>query len=200
MKTILVAGTDAWAETVAGRWYCPGSPYAAFLQAHAVEPVFGGDAAAPQPFIWSTDLDGLPFRRKHVQWSAGGAALAYFARTTPIAIVAHSHGLQVVLYACARYGLRIDRLISVSSPVRNDMAAVAAAARPNIGRWLHLHSDGSDRWQWFGELFDGHFGVVRAHPLADKNDAVPGVGHTGVLEDAANFHYWTERDWLTWLL
>jgi hypothetical protein len=199
--TILVAGTDEWADDRRVEWYCLASPFATFLQTHDVDVAFDGDAAAPQPFVWSTALDGVPSSRRHVQWAAGGAALAYFARraAAPIAVIAHSHGLQVVLYACAEFGLSLASLISVSSPVRSDMAEVARAARPRIGRWLHLHSDASDRWQWLGELFDGHLGIVRAHPLADRNDAVPGVGHTGVLQDPAQFHLWSDRGWLDWL-
>jgi hypothetical protein len=202
MRPILVAGTNAYEDDGRGRWYCPESPFAAFLAAHGVAPLFDGGAGAPRPFVWSTALDGI-FSRQHAQWSAGGAALAYFAtpaRTgTPAAVIAHSHGLQVVLYACAYYGLTLDALVSVGSPVRSDMAGVAQKARPRIRRWLHLHSDNSDRWQWVGELFDGHLGIVREHPLADRNDAVPGVGHTGVLEEPADFHYWTDRSWLTWV-
>lgn len=53
--------------------------------------------------------------------------------------------------------------------------------------------------QWFGELFDGHFGIVRNHPLADANEKVPGVGHTGVLNEPANFPLWESHGWIDFL-
>jgi hypothetical protein len=102
----------------------------------------------------------------------------------------------VVLYACADHDLKVGTLISVGSPVRKDMMCVAKRARGNIGTWIHVHSDGSDRWQWFGELFDGHFGIVREHPLADRNDSVPGVGHGNLLRQPQHFHYWVDRKWV----
>ncbi len=202
MHPILIAGTGSWADDGRVDWYAPQSPFAQFLSAQQLSPTFGPGPAGPAPFIWSTSLAGIPLVSRKATWSAAGAALAYFTAVTAdvrgpeTAVIAHSHALQVVLYACAEQGLRVAALISVGSPVRADMQAVAARARPRIGHWLHIHSDGSDRWQWFGELFDGHCGIVRAHPLADVNDTVPGVGHSTLLRDPAQQHHWLDRRWL----
>jgi hypothetical protein len=205
MRPVLIAGTDSWKADGAVDWYCPTSNFARFLESHGVAPLFNSG----QPFIWSTDLSGVPFLTagNHRDWQAGGAALAYYVMFkeggalpgNETALVAHSHGLQVALYACATFGLKVNTLISVGSPVRKDMMDVARIARPNISHWLHLHSDYSDRWQWLGEMFDGHFGIVREHPLADKNDAVPHVGHSDILRDPVDYHLWLDRGWLTWL-
>lgn len=209
MNPILVAGTGSWDGKNDSDWFCPGHKYGQFLAGQGITPTYDGD----RPFVWSTNLSGVPglTRSNHVDWQAGGAALSYFVigrlarEGAKTALVVHSHGLQVALYAIVEHGLKVQTLISMGSPVRDDMAEIAKQARANIGYWLHVHSDGSDRWQWFGEMFDGGWKrwmpggeprIVREHPLADKNDFVPKVGHSELLRDPAQYHYWTERGWL----
>jgi hypothetical protein len=176
------------------RWWSHDSPLAAHLSDLHFVPL------AKEPFVWSTDVNGAFLdlfkskTAKHSDWKAGGAALAYFLRQYPrrsINVISHSHGLQVVLYACAEYGLRINSLIDISGPVRDDMLDVAAKARKNIGYWTHVHSGKSDRTQWFGEMFDGAFGIVRKHPYADLNVYTPNLGHSKILNDPAKFSDWS---------
>lgn len=201
---ILVAGTGSWKNDGSVDWYVNGSNFTKMLADKGKPASFLNGV---RPFVWSTGLSGVPLitQKHHVEWAAGGEALDYFAfaisscSPQPLSVIAHSHGMQVALYAAGVCGRRIDRLITVAGPVRDDMQHVAEAARANIGTWLHLHSDKSDRWQWYGELFDGHFGVVREHPLADKNDTVAGVGHSEILRDPAQYHWWEDRRWLDWL-
>jgi hypothetical protein len=100
--------------------------------------------------------------------------------------------MQVALFAAAS-GLKIRTLITVAGPVRKDMREVAAKARGNIHRWVHVASDSSDRWQWMGTLFDGKLGIIREHPLADRNVRIKDVGHSQLLRDPAQFHHWTEQ-------
>jgi len=99
-----------------------------------------------------------------------------------LVVISHSHGLQPVLYA-AKQGLKIDLLIDVCGPVRWDMLPIAGAAKKHIHRWVHIHAGHRDRWQWFGSLFDGHVGIVRKHPLADENLAIPEADHSQVMRD-----------------
>lgn len=114
---------------------------------------------------------------------------------------AHSHGDKPILFACAgiradgSFGkpLRIRSLVTVMSPVRDDMRAIVERAKPNIGYWEHIHSDHSDLIQIAGSLLDGRLGIVRAQPGAHRNTAIAGVGHTGLLEDAAHSHHWRDR-------
>jgi hypothetical protein len=200
MAAILVAGTNSWDNDGAVDWFVPGHNFGKMLRAHGVEVASDG----PLPFIWSTDVDGvIGDRKNNTDWAAAGAALSYFTRMTcgdcSVDMVAHSHGLQVALYAAANYGVKIDRLISMGSPVRKDMEKIAKEARLHIKQWLHVHSDTSDRWQWLGELFDGKLGVVREHPLADRNDFVPKVGHSELLRDPNQYHFWKEKGWLDFL-
>lgn len=208
MNPILVAGTGSWANDNRCDWYCPGHPFGKFLAAQGAAPYFDEDPfvqpPTAQPFIWSTDLSGVPslFRKNLEDWAAGGAALAYFVmamerlHSRETSLIVHSHGLQVAAFAADQHGLKIHTLISIGSPIRADMAKSYAWLRKNTTYWLHIHSDNSDRWQWFGELFDGHFGIVRETPLADRNDSIPGVGHSELLRDPAQYHHWLEQRWL----
>jgi hypothetical protein len=204
-RVILVAGTHSWDGDGRIDWYMPSSNFASYLATQGVQPVFGDG----HPFTWSTRLGGVGFGSSDlVEWHAAGVNLLNYIvpplcpeKRIPAVetnLIVHSHGLQVALFACAS-GLQVNTLISVGSPVRKDMETIARAARPNITRWLHLHSDGSDRWQWIGELFDGRFGIVRKNPLADANDFVSKVGHSDLLRNPEHFHLWAERDWLDWL-
>jgi hypothetical protein len=201
IKYLPVQGT--WETRTEGSWSLPSSPLSAYLEPRGLHNLSGDGTI---PYAWSTDLDFA--QGDHQAWIAGGKALFYYlvpplnpAGAWPPAetvIVTHSHGLQVALYAAA-LGLKIDRLLTFMGPVRKDMMSIAEQARKNIRSWRFVRSDESDRWQWFGELFDGHLGVVRNHPLADINERVPHVGHAGVLRDPANFPLWESNGWIDFL-
>ena len=193
LRVILVPGTHAWDGQTAD-WYTPNSPFVASLAARGIGLV-GGD----RPYVWSTDLGGaVPLTdRDTAVWAAAGINL-YAYVVPPLGdgpaippdetyIIAHSHGLQVVLYACA-YGLEVETLISVGSPVRQDMARIAAQARPRIRRWVHISGGHRDWWQVLGALFDGRVGVVRHHPWADENVTLPKCNHEDALRNPAYFH------------
>lgn len=185
-RYVLVPGTHATLrDNHDDQWWQPGSAFTTFLGSFDLYP------ARSRPFIWSSNLDGVrlwPWRwfskDNHVDWKAAAHHLIDHLYYVPICdrnLIAHSHGLQVVLYA-ASFGLPISTLVSVMSPVRGDMKKVAAAARPNITNWWHLHSDWSDKMQVLGGLFDRQWGVQRKHPLADIDRSVPGVGHSSILK------------------
>lgn len=197
---LAIPGTWGWRGSSDGQWYDPSSPWSAYLRGQGFDHLRGPDR---RPFVWTTDLNGQQawrrlFKKKPdtIDWQCGGQNL-YAWLVPPLApdrcqppamthLIAHSHGLQVALFACAD-GLKVNTLISVGSPVRSDMIDVWKRARPNIGYWLHLHSDYTDRWQWFGAIGDGALGIVRAHPMADLNHALPGVGHSEILTDSRLF-------------
>lgn len=189
---ILVPGTHSWRGDESRDWYSPGSPFMKYLTGLGIALV-----NAERPFVWSTDLGGLGFGAGDLSvWKAAGLNLyAYVvpprcpdqrlpaAETT---IISHSHGLQVVLCACAE-GLKVDTFIDVAGPVRQDMMPLAEAARPNIRRWIHVHAGHRDKWQWFGTFGDGFFGIVRQHPLADENVPVLKADHGDVLRNPIYF-------------
>lgn len=199
MRAVLVAGTHSWRNDDRVDWYCPGSPFARLLESYGIAPLFTC-AEKPLPFVWSTDVSGFGFGDEDLSgWAAAGVNLFWYCvppmcpeKRIPgkdLILVGHSHGLQPCLFAAAD-GLKVAHLISVGSPIRKDMLPVAAKARPNISRWTHIHSDGSDKWQWFGSLFDGRLGIYREHPLADENIKIPKVGHSEILRKPDLFFHW----------
>lgn len=202
MPVVLVPGTWGWSDDASAEWYRDGAPFTQFLIANGLRPFEPNG----RPFVWSTRLGGLGFGGgKMATWRAAGINLLDYlvppldpaAQLPPsqTRVICHSHGMQVVLFAAAA-GLKIDTLISVAGPVRADMRMTTMMARRNIRRWVHLHSDWSDKWQWLGEIGDGVLGIVRAEPLADENDTIPGVGHSRLLRDPTTFHFWKECGWL----
>lgn len=210
MGVLLIPGTDAWhpSDPHYADWYTPGSQFTEFLSEHNVDPLPGERTHAD--FVWSTEVDGLPSLLMSNGgglrgWHASGNSLCQYLvpRRCPDAhvsgaqtnIIAHSHGAQVVFFA-ASLGLKINKLITVCSPVRHDMADIIEHARPNIREWTHLHSDGSDHVQILGQLFDRAVSLDRSFTLADQNVLIPRVGHSGLLHDPVNFPLWLERGWL----
>ncbi len=209
MRTILIPGTDAWDNDDRVEWYTSTSSFASMLLTYGI-PVYFGDG---RPFVWSTRLGGiwgLDMWNSHERlatWSAAGINLFDYVvpvetrqasedvTKSDVNLIVHSHALQVALFALAA-GLRVRTMISVGSPIRKDVAAATLGARANVDYWLHIHSDHSDSMQWLGEIGDGWFGIIRKAPLADRNDSVKGVGHSLLLRDPANTHYWIERGWI----
>lgn len=213
MGVLLIPGTDGWHPEIPKYtdWYTDPSPFTGLLREHGVEPLPGELSYAD--FIWSTQVNGVPsLLLSHGGdlrgWNAAGISLCQYlvpkrcpsvrvpgAQTN---IIAHSHAAQVVLYAAAA-GLKVNTLITVCSPVRHDMDQTIEKARPNITRWLHLHSDHTDHTQILGQFFDHAVSVKRTFDAADENALVPGVGHSGLLHDPENFPLWLGRGWLTGL-
>lgn len=200
-----IPGTHGFRGTLKTDWWHGASPFLLWLDLQGFYTL-----NPSRPFVWTTDLNGARFWRRwfrrhdpHIDWKAAGHALYCYLRPIyddddtyiPVShrnLIAHSHGLQVVLYAC-ELGLRINSLVSVMAPVRADMLMVAQRARGNIGFWEHLHSDRSDRIQWWGGIGDGKVGIERRHPLADVNTSIKGAGHSRLLNDPAWFVQWHEQ-------
>ena len=190
---LTVAGT--WG--LDSEWYREGSPWSRMMAGEH----FAHVQCDGRPFTWTTRLNGWQFWKSSddLDWRVAGVNLFAYV-VPPIApdrcvppehthVVSHSHGLQVVLHACA-LGMKVNTLVDVAGPVRGDMRATARLARPNIRHWVHLYSDNSDRTQLGGQLFDGAFGIVRQHELADQNVPMPKAGHSGVLNDSQWFGVW----------
>lgn len=192
VRVLLIAGTWNWRADDTYRWYDTDGIFVAHLRERGVE-VIGADA----PFVWSTDLGGIGLGDGDlVTWKAAGMNLLHYCvpplcpdkqiPSDELNIICHSHGLQVVLAACAK-GLKVNRLVDVCGPFRYDMAEIAQRAHLNIGHWTHFHAGVKDRWAWRGGLFDSRnplkwFHNRRDHPEADVNIDVPDVGHTDIVK------------------
>lgn len=202
-RYVPVQGTDSWvnvpvagsAKVPAAQWWQNGSVFNTRLAAQGVELLCPDD-----PFQWDSNLSGTFFTHTdRREWQAAGLALRqYFDRANvPLCdrnVVAHSHGLQVVMYACA-FGLKLRNLVTVCGPVRADMTQVTKLARTRIGYWLAI-SDPGDPIQAAGELFDGPLHrPVALNPYADVNDSVPGITHTGPVYAESVLPLWASRGW-----
>lgn len=180
-------------------WWKPKSEFAKYATQFNMYQVSG------HPFIWTSDLTGVTYNllsrhQKNADWYAGGWALIYYCGTLAIHnrnIIAHSHGLQVVLYACAN-GLMINNLISVCSPIRADLNEITQIARPRISRWKHIY-DSSDRIQWWGQFGDGRLFGSRESLYADENERVRGISHSDILHDKDRMQYWNRHGWFDYL-
>jgi hypothetical protein len=205
---ILVGGTWSYrGDPSTNEWWWPTSPFATMLQGQGL--AVAGLSPPERPFIWTTSEDGMfgGAADLMIDWRAGGENLYQYAvpslcagaRIAPadLTIIAHSHGRQVVRFA-AEAGLEIGHLVTVSSPIRTDVNTLTPHARARIVHWTHLYSDHSDLWQIGGEIGDAACLPSRVEPEADVNLCVPGVGHTGLLEDPKNFPLWqTHPLWYT---
>jgi hypothetical protein len=181
-----VAGTWAWKSA----WWQDDSPFWRYMHSFDILPARIGGLA----YRWSTDLGDSynPFKSRRSQWEAGGDALAYYYDAIPKherVAIAHSHGGQCVAY-CAALGVEIDRLITVGTPCRADMRTVWARARPHIRQWTHVLDSDSDRVAWWGAFGDRKFGNQRHFEAADANVKIAGIGHSGLLSDPEQFHWW----------
>lgn len=209
---IPIAGTHGDNGEPTGLWWQSGSPLMREFRKHGLEHLH-----EDRPFTWSTDLNGhrfwrrwFGFRDSHRDWIAGGYALSYYgwplradaelyAELDERNLLAHSHAGQVVFYACALGGLKVNRLVTVGTPVRRDMRHIIERARPNIGQWLHIRGD-SDSIAIWGGVGDGEVARNKTFwGLEDWTDIVPGIGHSGILTDPSRFHLWHNRAWLEFL-
>ncbi|OGG46184.1 MAG: hypothetical protein A3F84_10400 [Candidatus Handelsmanbacteria bacterium RIFCSPLOWO2_12_FULL_64_10] len=193
--TVLIAGT--WGDYQEESWWRPGSPFVREAVRHGVHLLDPGD-----PFRWSTRLDGL--MGGNAEWELSGEVLKWYCHAKApgetVNLIAHSHGGQVAAYALAR-GLKVGTLVTVATPVRRDMEDVYQRACLRNGlprcvhRWVHIHTDRRDLWQWFGELGDGLLGIRRGMPAPAENVSEPGRDHGSLLDPAL----WTSRGWWEWV-
>jgi hypothetical protein len=213
MFWIPVQGTNGWPDHPEREWWFagtaqqPASPFVRFLASERWAVWNPAD-----PFVWSTDVNGLgPLSRllpgtRTNDWRAGGKALRWYLAEVPFEariLLAHSHGLQVVLEALADSpSITIPALISVGSPIRVDMAALARLARPHIQYWLHLHAR-LDLWQRLGQLFDGEVNLrgrwPTDYPQPDRLVELAGGGatvHGELLRNPERFQQWRQCGWL----
>lgn len=196
-----IGGTWDWDDNTKVRWYKSNSEFSLFMSLHGFHQLFPNT-----PFKWSMEIDGIPLpsRTKHSNWRAGAKALIYYLQLTEIPlhkrnIICHSHGLNVVLYACGQEGLKLNNLISVASPIRNDMCEIADIAQDNIENWLHIRDARTDWRGTLGQIWDGKWSLDRTNKWADDEDIVREISHSKIIRDKTCFHLWIDRRWLNFL-
>lgn len=208
---IPVAGTWARRNFRRNAWYRTGSPFDQRMNEIGYTRVDQNrDSQKPDRGFWSGDVNGLIFQRllrtSQRDWKLGGADLAEFigvkrrkelANAKEVAIIAHSHGGQVVAFALKFLSDQgIDplgnlRVVTVDMPIRSgrvlgflwrrSMDHIYEAACGFVGQqWDHLYSQRAWRhlktyWRWLGSQFG-----PRRLKYARSNREIPG-GHSGVL-------------------
>ena len=209
---IPVAGTWARREFRTGEWYRTDSPFDKQMTQLGYDRVDqNGDPNRPDPGFWSGDVNGLLvqklnfWRRSDTEWRLGGGDLASFitkryhelAAADEVAIIAHSHGGQVVAFALTfladtQTQLPNFRVVTVDTPVRTgrvlgflwrrSMDKIYQRASGAIDRrWDHLYSERfwrqplKSHWRWLGSQFG-----PRRLECARSNRKIPG-GHSDVL-------------------
>src|SRR5262249_43965748 len=135
--------------------------------------------------------------RELVVWSAAGRSLKWYleakARDQVVDVIAHSHGGAVLVYALLYGAVGIRNVITVSTPIRNDMIEHRAAATKRIrGRRLHFYCN-EDRVQAEGVLGDGQvhglpgsgdmLNLTRTWCAPALNVEIPGNGHSRCLNE-----------------
>ena len=180
MNIILIPGT--WANT--GRnapqdeWWHPTSAFSKALRqkGHSI-----------CSFPWDTKLDGIV--GPNSEWIKAGINLGLICPRNAI-IIAHSHGGQVASYAAAN-GLKINKLITLATPVRADVPY--DLAKKHINTWTHVY--GYFDWvQVSGSLMDGKFQLFpRKMKYADKNIKIK-VDHSNMhtVETWDKYNLWRE--------
>ena len=118
-------------------------------------------------------------------WHSEGEKLALFCQVHSLeapALLTHSHGLQVGVFA-ASGGQKFTNWLSLSGPVREDMAQYRVLAKNNITKWTQVVDREGDMVIREGQSFDGHFGWMFDLPEADVQIEAPGQGHSGLTLD-----------------
>lgn len=202
-------------------WMRPDSELIAHLAGLGLELLDPDD-----PFYWSGDAGGWQFWRRWGwgrkdgdidDWIAGGGALRWKLRMREYldrGLIVHSHGLWPAIVAMAQ-GLDVPWMISVGSPARADMERYVQDALPHLGAWLHVYDRDDDGWGRRGGFGDGRLSLKRCqrfagvhntrgvpqvytlhYPRRGGNDALEGIGHSGVLNNPRLFHLWKDRGWV----
>jgi hypothetical protein len=196
---IPIHGTWAIDENETAWWKTTG-PFAQFARRNAMH-----QWNKLPPFIWSSDINGIGYtflapKTKLVDWLAGGWSLVYYLQNVPEEhrnFIVHSHGLQPLLF-CASFGYYIHNVVSVCSPIRNDMEDITVRARPYIHKWLHIY-DQADRTQFLGQIGDGNWFGSRASKYADENHKLEKIDHSLILKKDSMMHLWLTQGWFDYL-
>jgi hypothetical protein len=189
-----VAGTHAFRG---GWWKDPTHPWAVMMAANGFILQRRKDGSA---YRWSTALDGL--FRLNDDWEAAADSLGDFLDLcVPYEhrnLAAHSHGGQPSIILAAR-GFPIRSLVTVGTPVRDDVPAAEAARQIQSrgGLWIHVYDLKRDWTQWLGSVGDGELRNRRRFNIPSVvNDGIPDIDHSGVFEKPLGRGYWKERGWL----
>lgn len=188
-------------------WWLLGSDFYTFAAQNNIL-YFVFDNESYEPFNWSGDVDGFNWlslftlglkKDKHTDWIAGGKSFKSYVRYIPLKdrnLIIHSHGLQVITYS----GVILNNVITVGSPIRNDLMGEYKKLRANCKNWMHIYDSRWDRMGFMGQIFDGKFLGSRACLIDGvKNCPQTSIGHSNILRDKKLFSKWNTEGWFDFL-
>lgn len=193
MRPPVIVAHGTWAREAL--WYRPGSALWQACEEHDLLPIqfkwSGYTGGVPGPVIVPPDTDDLKGSLR--LWQSEGEKLALFCQRLGLEaphVISHSHALQVVAFAASGVGglcmaQRFGTVLSLSGPVRQDMARIRGFARSHIRRLVQVYDPERDLTIREGEAFDGEVGWHYALPEADVNVEARGHGHSGLTQDIA---------------
>jgi hypothetical protein len=103
-----------------------------------------------------------------------------------LVVWSHSHGLQVVTFACIK-GAQFKTAFSISGPIRRDMLRARRIAAARIGTWVQFADPtGTDKTIIEGQWHDGTWPLRAEFTLPEGLTIdTPDSGHSGLVQDAA---------------
>ena len=178
-------------------WWRPGID--GFVSFHDAVKDAGHTVVNGRPFEWDCQLGGVGFTDRDLKgwryaglhlWDRLDPSLCRMRRVDPatLCIIAHSHGRQVVKYAC-HMGLQAATVIFVAGPVRKDVDAATRGWDVNVGRVVTLNGAWWRDWiQRLGGVFDGKLRLSRDDDEADHAETFADADHGSLLRNPAQYH------------
>lgn len=197
-RAFAVHGTWDFSEKA---WFRKGSTFYEFAKANNI--FLTGSPTHDVPFEWSGDVNGaFGFKgrdTKHRDWRAGGMSFKYFIEQHPLInrnIIIHSHALQIVAYS----EVDLNNIITIGSPIRNDMELWYKNMLLRAKAWKHIYDKKWDRMGFLGQLFDGKwFGSRRCDIVGVDNCEVANISHSKILRDETYMKMWVDNGWFDFL-
>jgi len=160
-----------------------------------------------ETFFWNGAIDGVSLktvltlgllRDRHYTWMASGLSLRNRLRLSALKdrnLIVHSYGLSVLAYA----EIEVNNIISVGSPIRNDLSSRYRALRNRCNRWMHIYDTEWDHMAYLGQLFDGRWFGTRRCEFAHENCRLKHIGHSKILRDPVAMQKWKSEGWYDFL-
>lgn len=179
MLYLPIGGT--WGRKNQNDWYKAGSWFENMMNSH------GHQRVGRKLRFWSHGLSGtFGCGNDRLVWEFGGEVLNSWSiehgpSPSQLIIIAHSHGGQVAAFALAG-GVECHTLITIDTPIRDDMTEVWEAGVENRVEHNHLFGTGwASRMRIFGQR---RFG--RRMPTSTKNTGISG-GHNGMVTESSKY-------------
>lgn len=203
--TFVIPIHGTWSLNQIHPWWKPNSDFEIFAKANNIFYKSVND----EPFIWSGRVDGINWKSvatfglsndRHDDWRTAGFALRYYLQRVKLEdrnLILHSHAWPVYLYS----NMPVKNIITVGSPMRADLKALAEIAKKQKLYNLHMHiyDQKIDRIAFLGQIGDGKWFGSRNCETADINHKLPKISHSKILTDLEYIQLWESQGWFDFL-